>query len=145
MLKLLLLAHVGATFFMVGLIWFVQIVHYPLFDQVGREIFSAYETAHTRLTTYVVGPPMLIEAITAGLLLWLRPSGVMPWQVWLGAGLLAIVWLSTAFLQVPQHNILSVGFDPAAYRTLVATNWLRTVAWSLRGLLALSMIAGAMR
>ena len=32
---LLLLLHAGATFFMCGLIWFVQIVHYPLFAQVG--------------------------------------------------------------------------------------------------------------
>jgi hypothetical protein len=27
----LLLAHAAATLFMVGVIWFVQLVHYPLF------------------------------------------------------------------------------------------------------------------
>ena len=63
----------------------------------------------------------------------------------MGAGLLAIIWFSTAFVQVPQHNILAAGFDNAAYRTLVTSNWIRTVARSLRGLLVLWMAAGVMR
>ena len=29
-----------------GLIWIVQVVHYPLFGRVGREGFAAYESAH---------------------------------------------------------------------------------------------------
>lgn len=145
MLKFILLAQIGSTLFMVGLIWFVQIVHYPLFNQVGPETFAAYETAHSRLTTLVVAPTMLIEAATTALLLLVRPAGISLFQVWLGAGLLAIIWFSTAFIQVPQHNILAAGFDNAAYRTLVTSNWIRTVAWSLRGLLVLWMATGVMR
>lgn len=34
----ILLANVVSTLFMVGLIWMVQIVHYPLFDDVGQEL-----------------------------------------------------------------------------------------------------------
>ncbi|MDP9439422.1 MAG: hypothetical protein M3P49_11875, partial [Actinomycetota bacterium] len=64
-MQLVLLVHVGATLFMVGLIWFVQIVHYPLFASVGRGGFAEYSRAHSRLTGLVVGPPMLIEAGTA--------------------------------------------------------------------------------
>jgi hypothetical protein len=56
-----LLANLAATLFMVGVIWFVQVVHYPLFSRVGSEKFSLYPKAHSRLTTYVVGPPMLVE------------------------------------------------------------------------------------
>ena len=39
-MELILLTQVFATLFMVGLIWFVQIVHYPLYAKVGREQFS---------------------------------------------------------------------------------------------------------
>src|SRR4028119_2428265 len=60
---------------MVGVIWFVQVVHYPLFSRVGPEKFSLYSEAHSRLTTYVVGPPMLVEAATALLLVFRRPEG----------------------------------------------------------------------
>lgn len=135
-----LLIHLASTWFMTGLIWFVQVVHYPLFNQVGESVFSRYETIHTQSTTWVVGPVMLAELFSAGWLLWLAPEGIPGWKLWAGAGLLGIVWVSTALLQVPQHGILASGFDQRAYETLVSTNWVRTVGWSLRGLLALWML-----
>lgn len=119
---------------MTGLIWFVQIVHYPLFDTVGASEFVNYETKHSKLTTYVVIVPMFVELITSCLLLLSRPQ-VIGKEVWLGVLLVGIIWLSTAFLQVPQHNILTKGFNDAAYQSLVSTNWLRTIAWTLRTLL----------
>ena len=60
-MKYVLLANLGATLFMVGVIWFVRVVHYPLFSRVGGESFALYSEAHSRLTTYVVGSPMLVE------------------------------------------------------------------------------------
>jgi hypothetical protein len=136
-MKTVLIVHTAATLFMVGLIWFVQVVHYPLFNRVGPDEFQAYAQMHSKWTTYVVGPPMLLEALTAVLLLWLRPPGVPWWMLWTGVLLLAVVWLSTWFLQVPQHAVLVQGFNAEAYRRLVAGNWLRVVAWSARGGLAL--------
>jgi hypothetical protein len=53
--------------------------------------------------------------------------------------LLAVIWISTAFVQVPCHEQLSQGFDKAVHQRLVWTNWLRTAAWSLRALLVLWM------
>ena len=60
-----LLLNVAATLMMTGVIWFVQVVHYPLMEQVGASGFVTYEKLHTRWTTYVVAPPMLVEAATA--------------------------------------------------------------------------------
>ena len=140
LIRAILLSQIASTWFMTGLIWFVQVVHYPLFGRVGDSEFVAYEQRHTSLTTWVVGPPMLIEVATAVLLLWFRPSGVSPWQVWLGVGLLAVVWLSTAFQQVPCHNLLSQRFDAPTHERLVTTNWIRTIAWSSRAILVSSMI-----
>jgi len=143
-MKLLLLAQAAATLFMVGLIWMVQVVHYPLFDRVERADFSRFEADHQRLTTWVVAPPMLIELLTALYLLWQRPAEVPAWTAWLGGGLVALIWLATIFGQVPQHNILAQGFNEAAYRALVGSNWLRTVAWSARGVLVLWMVGRVM-
>ena len=39
-----LIIHAAATWFMVGLIWFVQIVHYPMFANVGRDSFDVHRT-----------------------------------------------------------------------------------------------------
>ena len=64
----LLIVHAAATWFMTGLIWFVQIVHYPLFAKVGALAFKEYEHDHQRKTTWVVAPVMLIEAAAASVL-----------------------------------------------------------------------------
>jgi uncharacterized membrane protein len=144
-MMVVLLAHTAATLVMVGIIWFVQVVHYPLFEQVGKEAFAAYEMAHARLTTWVVAPPMLVEGLTGVLLLWYRPADILALQTWLGIGLIALIWLSTALIQVPQHDALSFGFDAAAHQTLVTSNWLRTIVWSARGLLVFWMLARVMR
>jgi hypothetical protein len=135
-----LLANVASTLLMVGLIWFVQIVHYPLFADVSEPSFSKYEQRHNSLTTWVVAPPMLVELITATMLLWFCPAGVSRSTVGVGFMLVAVIWISTALLQVPCHDALVKGFQVFVHQRLVATNWVRTVAWSLRGCLVLSMI-----
>lgn len=135
-----LLAHAFSTLAMVGLIWFVQIVHYPLMARVGEANFSAYEQAHTARTTWVVVPLMLIELTTAAMLIPLMGRDAMPLTV---AGLigLGLIWASTFLLQVPAHRRLLGGFDAHAHRRLVGTNWARTALWSLRGGLACALLA----
>jgi len=126
---------------MVGIIWFVQVVHYPLFSRVGAGGYPAYQSAHSRLTTYVVVPPMLVELGT-GIWLALRPPPFFPPALaWTGLALIAAVWLSTFFLQVPMHSRLERGFDAAAHRRLVASNWIRTAAWTARGGIVLVVLA----
>lgn len=136
-----LLLQVAATLTMVGVIWFVQIVHYPLFSQVGRAEFRRYEMDHQRLTAWVVGPPMLVELLSCMLLLWWKPSGIPISALWFGFALLASVWLVTYTVQVPQHAALILSYDGATQRRLVLGNWYRTFAWSARGLLVLWMVA----
>lgn len=136
-----LLLNAASTLFMTGLIWFVQIVHYPLFGSVGTEGFSRYETLHASRTTYVVGPPMLLELGTAAFLAWQRPSGVPAVQAFAGLALVGAIWLSTMLLQIPRHNTLGGGYDVDAHRALVSTNWIRTFAWSARTVLVLWMLA----
>lgn len=133
-MKLMLLTQVFATLFMVGLIWFVQIVHYPLYANVGREQFPEYEALHNRMTTWVVGPAMLVELVTAVLLPKYSPN-TSSMLAWTGLGLLIVIWISTAALSVPAHDVLTAGFSAEAYRKLVNTNWIRTVAWTARGVI----------
>jgi len=143
----LLLANVAATWFMAGVIWFVQLVHYPLMSLVGTERWRAYEEAHCRWTSYVVIPAMSIELAT-GLALAAFAlegpeacAGLPAWALHLGAALTAFIWLSTFFLQVPLHMRLDARFDVAAHRRLVQTNWLRTLAWSARAGLVTWLLA----
>lgn len=135
------LVHLGATLLMVGVIWTVQVVHYPLFAGVGAGGWAAYEAAHQSRITLVVGPLMLAELVTAVWLVLDRPAGLPAWAVVLGAALVGVIWASTAFVQVPLHATLGDAFDADAHARLVATNWIRTAAWTARGGLVLWMTA----
>jgi hypothetical protein len=135
-----LLLQAFATFAMTGLIWFVQVVHYPLFRAVGAQGYPAYQEQHVRLTTRVVGPLMLLEAATALWLVLHRPAFVSPMQAWVGLALLGLVWLTTALVSVPRHEALRRGYDASAHASLVATNWVRTGAWTARAILLLQIL-----
>mgnify|MGYP000938774423 CR=1 FL=1 len=139
----ILLLNAAATWFMTGLIWFVQIVHYPLFGGVGAERFAAYHAAHSLRTTWVVLPVMSLELLTAAGLVYGLPCTVAPSAAWLGLALVLLVWISTAMSQVPRHRRLAVHYEDATARALTAGNWVRTVAWSARAALVLGMLGAA--
>ncbi len=104
----LLLVHAATTLFMVGVIWFVQVVHYPLFERVGEVGFGAFERQHTRRTGWVVAMPMLGELATASALAW-RLGGVL---VWSGLVLLLVIWLCTWLWQVPVVGWSTASMPP---------------------------------
>ncbi len=82
---------------------------------------------------------MLAEAATA--LLLLSPLIDAPFAATLaGAILLAVIWLSTALVQVPMHQRLLDGYSDQIARKLVESNWLRTLAWTARAVIALSLL-----
>ena len=55
----LIFTHLVASVFMTGVIWLVQVVHYPLFDQVPNHNFPRFEADHSFRIGFVVMPPML--------------------------------------------------------------------------------------
>jgi hypothetical protein len=136
----LLTAHLTATAAMAGLIWFVQIVHYPLFHRVGRERFAAYEGDHQRRTSWVVGPPMAVEGATAIILVFAAVPGVGRWFRVASLGMLGVVQASTLLLQVPRHGQLGEGYEEETVRRLVSSNWIRTVGWTARAVAAATMV-----
>lgn len=133
---MLLLVHAGATLALVGLIWTIQVVHYPLMSDVGPDTFVRYQERHMQLVTFVVAPLMIVEGLTAVAIVLSEPAEISV----VGMILLVAIWLSTALVQVPCHKRLIEGFDPEAHDRLVRSNWIRTVLWSVRGFLALILI-----
>lgn len=130
-------AQVAVTWSLVGLIWTIQVVHYPLMAQVGEARYAEYQREHMRRITWLVGPLMLAE-VGLALTLWLGAATPNEERLgWIGALLLLLIWGATAAFSVPAHGRLESGFEPRAHARLVATNWIRTAAWTLRGGLAL--------
>jgi hypothetical protein len=139
----LVIVHLASTLMLVGVIWTVQVVHYPLMALVGPDRFVAYEAAHAPRMAAVVMLPWTLQGLTTIGLLITRPSGV-PLGLILAAGVAAAVpVVVTVAESVPAHRSLSAGFDAAVHRRLVRTNWLRTAAWTAHAPIAVALLVRA--
>lgn len=133
----MLIIHVVVTAALVGLIWTIQIVHYPLFAKVGTGQWAEYHRSHTSRITFVVVPLMFAEL---GLALYLAvfPPVVSAEDtmtarlMWWALGMTVVVWISTFGIQVPLHGRLARGFDERSVSLLVGTNWVRTAGWTIK-------------
>jgi hypothetical protein len=130
-------ANLAVSWGLMLLIWLVQIVIYPTFARIPADRFRQYHRWYVKRIGLIVAPMMLIEVFV--LVLWLFSD-----RFWLpgviAAGLVMVVWLSTFAIQVPLHNHLALGKDEAAIRRLVNSNWIRTIAWSIKTICVSSVI-----
>ena len=140
----ILAAQALASSAMCGLIWFVQVVHYPLFARTDTTHSPDYPDENQRRTAPVVLPPMLVEAATATLIALNPPSAIGRPAALIGLAMVAALWLSTLLVQMPLHGRLKhAGHTAEIVASLVRTNWLRTALWSARAVLAIWMLHAA--
>jgi hypothetical protein len=123
-----------SSLYLCGLIWTIQVVHYPLFSKVGESNFAHYEASHVWRITLIVFPAMALEQLTGLILIFYPPGFVTITQAVFLFGLIQIAWLSTMLIQVPLHNKLTKKFSHEVVQKLVLTNWIRTIAWTARSL-----------
>ncbi len=130
-------AALAATWAMTGVIWVIQLVHYPIFDAIERgaddDRWRSFGNRHRRSISYVVGPFMLAEGVTGLWLVAAPPGDVGRLLPLIALFLMALAYGSTALISVPLHERLTHRFDADAHRRLVDTNWIRTGAWTARG------------
>ncbi len=124
-------AHLAATSAMVGLIWTIHAVHYPLFGLVGPERYGEYQREHMRRITRVLLAPWGVEGLTS-LALVAMTSGVDRWWALAGLGLLGFVVAVTGLGAAPIHGRLVDGFEPGLHARLMRFDLLRAVGWTAR-------------
>lgn len=140
---LLLLVNAASTFALTGLIWTIQVVHYPAFRYVAQQQFVEFEAFHRRQISWIVVPLMLSELATTAALIGWRPTGLSLNLALAGALLGVAIWVCTFAMQVPLHERLSQGYDRAVIEALVNSNWIRTTLWSLRACLMIWALCAA--
>ena len=131
-IKLLLQLNFGLAAFLTGLIWTIQLVHYPSFGLVGKAEFVRFHQAHTTRMGYLVLAPMVLELGLAIWLAWAARQTPLAGPAWGALALVALIWAVTFFISVPFHDRLAAGYDYIAIDGLTRTNWLRTLAWTGR-------------
>lgn len=121
------------SWILIGIVWYTQIIHYPLYRKI-KEGFVEYERSHIRRSAFMIGPLMLIEAITATMLVGLS-EGLLAKFALINFIFVALIWLSTFLFQVTQHQKLSVRFSRRILNNLIASNWIRTMIWTGKGII----------
>ena len=132
--------HAAATMAMVGLIWTVQVVHYPLFESVGAEAYPNYQSRHIDRIGAVLVVPWGLEGLSIVALLVLARERTMRVLAVAGAALMGLILLVTMIWAAPVHGELLDGFDPEQHDTLMASNLVRTLLWTARGGVAMAMV-----
>ena len=129
----MLIIHTIATSVMVGVIWTIQLVHYPSFHFIELNQYTTFQRFHMSRISYVVIPAMLTELFT--LIFIIIPMDQVDHIILASAFLLIVIWLMTAVFFSGVHQKLTLGYDQAVVEKLVKLNWGRTLLWTLRLLL----------
>jgi hypothetical protein len=136
-MDLLFFLNVISAFLLTGVIWTIQIVHYPSFHYIDKLSFTNFHHFHERRISIIVMPLMLIELSTSTVLYINNMSSIV---FALNLLIVVLIWCSTFFIQVPIHSILYQKKDKKLIEKLVNTNWIRTFLWSMRMLLIIDEI-----
>jgi hypothetical protein len=121
------ITHVAATLFMVGLIWTIHVVHYPLFAEVGESTYVAYQAAHVDRIGMLLAVPWLLEGLTLlGVLALAVDRRDLRIPAFIGAIAMAAVLVISGLWSAPAHGELADGFDAAVHDRLMTANLIRT-------------------
>ena len=129
----MLVLHLISTSVMVGVIWVIQLVHYPSFHFIELKQYTDFQRFHMSRISYVVIPAMFTELFT--LILIVISMDQIDNLVLASAILLIFIWLMTAVFFSGVHQRLTLGYEQAVVDKLVKLNWGRTLLWTLRLLL----------
>ncbi len=126
-----------------GAAFIESFVNYSSWHLIGSAEFVAYHRfISPRVLTFLVAPAFLGTVFTV-LMLWARPAAIPVWAVWAAIGAQAIVWVSTATIQVPiQLRLSADGLSLELLERLITTNfWLRRIPYAVCAGLFLWMAA----
>jgi hypothetical protein len=138
--RLIVIAHLSATLFMVGLIWTIHYVHYPLFANVGEQTYVNFQAAHVERIGKLLLLPWLTEGVTLIAILaiaFLGTHKALRVPAVINGAAMALVLVISGFWSAPAHGKLADGFDKAVHDQLMTANLIRTLAWSLCGICAI--------
>ena len=142
-LRVVVIIHLVATFFMVGLIWTVHTLHYPLFAYVGEDTYVPFQQAHVDRIGPLLFVPWLAEGATLLALIIISFSGSrrdLRVPVALNSVAMAVVLVISGFWSAPAHGELSDGFDASVHDRLMTANLVRTLAWTVCGIAAIWIV-----
>lgn len=115
----------------------LQLQHFALYPHVGRESFKDYVLANNKAAVLPAILPAVVLTVVTVILLFIRPDYMSQGIVLLSLALNLINLASSFLWQARLHaQLAQVGYDEALIDRLIKTNWIRTAALFVQGLVA---------
>jgi hypothetical protein len=116
----------------------LQIQHYGIYSFVGKENFKDYMSANNKAALVPAILPGMLMLILSIILIFFRPVFMTTWEAVVSLTLNLIAFISTFKWQRKiQSEMASTGYDEGKIKLLLSTNWIRTIAFTLLGILTI--------
>jgi len=135
-----LLINLLSTILIAGILWFVQLVHYPLFNEIPAKNFINYGYYHSRKVSGIIKPLFIVDFTTLILLLILLGSNLSTNLMIVNVTIFIITIVLTQIIFIPIHQKLSKSPNSQTISQLIRLNWIRTLIWSLKVVFMLIII-----
>jgi hypothetical protein len=124
----------------------LQIQHYGIYPFIGKENFKTYMVANNKAAFIPAVFPGMLMLILSIILMFIRPAFMTTNEAFASLTLNIIAFISTVKWQRKlQSDMASTGYDEAKIKLLLSTNWIRTIAFILLGILTISILVMAVK
>ena len=124
----------------------LQMQHYGIYPFVGKEDFKSYMTANNKAALLPAIIPGMLMLILSIILMFIRPVFMTTFEATSSLALNIIALISTFKWQRKiQDDMAKTGYDVAKVKLLLSTNWIRTIAFLLLGILTITILVMAVK
>jgi hypothetical protein len=138
----LILANLTLAAYCTGSMWTMQLMHYPLYANIGRAEFVNYIAGNNRravMPTIIPGVAIVIVSIATAITTSYAGAAAI-----VGAVASVGVAASSAKWQARIHlNLRRDGYSSEQIAQLVATNWIRTILYTVALVAAIVVMAAS--
>ena len=131
---IIILLHAIVTFLLTGLIWVIQLVHYPMFQFLDSQAYSKAMSFHQQRISIIVVPLMLFELLSGVYLAHAQWSSLARFHS-INIALIVIIWIHTFGLMVPFHKNIPIQPNHELLKKTLCHHWIRTLSWSVKSIL----------
>ena len=117
---------------MTGIIWLIQLIHYPSFSFIDKNMYSKFQTFHMNRISFLVGPIMILELLSGFYLLLFFYSESNFFVINFILNILILTMTIIVFGTI--HKKLIEGFKFSLFAKLISMNWIRTILWSMKSI-----------
>lgn len=127
-----LLFNLISTLLIAGILWFVQLVHYPLFNEMPAKNMVNYGYYHMQKISGIINLLFIIDFITIVFLLLLVNSDLSATLMLINISIFLFIVILTRITFLPIYQQISKNPNSILITKLINLNWIRTLVWSLK-------------